>query len=70
MPFQKRRKIKGSKIKGVFLGSQNLQESNFVSHKRERWVIGLYISKNNVFLPSAKEYERIKLNDKDQIFQL
>lgn len=41
-----------------------MQESNFVVHKMVTWVIGLYISKNDMFLPSAKEYERIRLSCK------
>lgn len=59
---QKRTEMKGSSVKGRFLGSQNVGESNFVIHKTERWVIALYISKNNMFLPAAKEYERKRLS--------
>lgn len=59
---QKRSEMKGSSVKGRFLGSQNVGESNFVIHKTERWVIALYISKNNMFLPAAKESERKRLS--------
>lgn len=61
---QKRSKMKGSKVKGRFLGSHNMGESNFVAHKTERWVIALYTSENNKFIPASKEYERKRLSCK------
>jgi len=39
-------------------------ESNLVAHKIERWVIALYTSENNTFLPAAKESERKRLSCK------
>lgn len=69
--------MKQSSVKGRFLQSRNVGESNFVAHKTERWVIALFTSENNMFVSSAKEYERNMkvlqdedVNDRNHIFQL